>query len=113
LPTILFITATILAPDEPARIQSWRDYFYSIRVRLFVTGIIWVAVVVLVSTVILEMPAVHPLRLTQAGMLACFIAGALSDRPRVHATLAAAVPLLFGLAALRFLAEPGSLLAAP
>ncbi len=109
LPTSVFIAASILAPDEPAQVQSWREYFYSVRVRLFVSGILFSIVAVLVSTVVLEMPVLHPFRLFQLAFFGIIVTGAISDRPRVHASLATLLMLSFSFAVLRLFVEPGSL----
>lgn len=113
LPTSIFIVASILSPDEPARIESWRDYFYAVRVRLFVGGVLFSAIAVLISTLVLEMPILHPLRLFQAAFLGVCITGAISERPRVHAALAVVTMLSFGFAVMRLFAAPGSLPSAP
>jgi len=109
LPTSVFIVASILSPDEPARVESWREYYYAVRVRLFVGGVLFASVAVLISTLVLEMPIIHPFRLFQAGFLAVCATGAISDRPRVHANLAILTMLSFGLAIVRLFAAPGSL----
>jgi hypothetical protein len=109
LPTSVFILASILAPDEPAEVQSWREYYYSVRVKFFVSGIFFFAIVLVGSTVILDMPIFHPFRLYQTAFFGTCLAGAISDRPRVHASLASLAIVGFAFFALRLFAEPGSL----
>jgi hypothetical protein len=109
LPTSVFIVASILSPDEPSSVESWREYFFAIRVRLFVGGVLFSTVAVLISTFVLEMQILHPLRLYQAAFLGVCVAGAVSDRPRVHAGLAILTMLSFGFAVVRLFAAPGSL----
>jgi hypothetical protein len=109
LPTTVFIVASILSPDEPARVKSWREHFYAIRVRFFVGGLLFSVIAVLVSTIVLEMPILHPFRLYQAGFLGVCAIGAISDRPRVHASLVILTMLSFGLAVAKLFAAPGSL----
>jgi len=109
LPTSVFVVASILSPDEPAKIESWREYFYAVRVKFFVGGVLFSTVAVLSSTLILEMPILHPFRLFQAAFLGVCVTGAISDRPRVHAGLAILTMLSFGFAVVRLFAGPGSL----
>lgn len=108
-PISVFIIASILSPDEPAEIESWREYFYEVRAKLFVGGIVFSILAVLISTFVLDMPIRHPFRLYQAAFLAVCATGAISAKPRVHATLAALTVLSFGFAVLRLFAAPGSL----
>ncbi len=87
-PTSLLVVASVLAPDEPSRVESWREYYYSVRVRIFSCGLAWVAAMTLTTTLLLEMGLLHPARIVQVIMLIYFGVGILSDRPRVHETLA-------------------------
>jgi hypothetical protein len=109
LPTALFVAIAIVAPDEPAEIQSWRGYYYSVRVKLFGAAIAFGIVILLVSTVVLNMPVLHPFRLAQLGMLAGSLGGVLSDRPNVHAGLAVFALASFAVLALWLFNEPGAL----
>jgi hypothetical protein len=109
IPTSAFVFATIVAPDEPTKILSWREYFYSVRVKLFACGLVISILVILPSTVLLEMPLTHPARLAQAAMFGVSLAGALSDRPRVHAALATLVLATFGFNAMQLFAAAGAL----
>jgi len=111
LPTSLFVVIAIVAPDEPAKIPSWEHYYYSVRVKLFTAAIVYCVALLTVSTVILAMPILHPLRLGQLGFLGVCLVGLVSDRPGVHASLA-----LFSIASFVFLAlwlvnDPGALAA--
>jgi hypothetical protein len=109
LPTSLFVSIAILCPDEPAQITSWREYYYSIRVKFFASAIAYSMVVLVVSTVVLGMPLLHPFRLGQLGALGAATAGAVSDRPSLHASLAGLTLVAFALLGLLFLNEPGAL----
>jgi hypothetical protein len=109
IPTSVFVFASIVAPDEPAKILSWAEYFYSIRVKLFTCALVTSVLIFLTSTFLLEMPMTHPARLAQAAMFAMSLAGALSDRPRVHVALATLVLITFAFNGLRLFAAPGAL----
>jgi hypothetical protein len=88
MPTAIFVMASILAPDNPAQIQSWRKHYYSVRQKFFTAGIAYIVVVAVVSTLVLGLPLLHPFRLVQLTLLGVSVAGALSDRPGVHVSLA-------------------------
>lgn len=109
VPTSVFVFSSILAPDEPSKVRSWRDYFYSVRVKLFVCGLVFNLLVVITATLLLDMPLAHPLRLGQAGGIGVSLVGIVSDQPRVQAVLAILVLVGFALMALRLLAAPGAL----
>jgi hypothetical protein len=38
-PALLYVMACILSPEAPAGVDSWRDYFFSVRQRLFLVGL--------------------------------------------------------------------------
>jgi hypothetical protein len=107
LPTALYVLASILAPDDPAQIQSWRKYYYSVRVKIFGAGIAYTVVILMVSTFVLDMPILHPFRLVQLPFLAISIVGVLSDRPAVHTGLASLVIAAFVILVVRSFAVPG------
>ncbi|MBW2241836.1 MAG: hypothetical protein JRH01_07600 [Deltaproteobacteria bacterium] len=109
LPTALYVLASILAPDDPGQIQSWRRHYYSVRVRFFVTGIAYFVVILMVSTFVLDMPILDPFRLVQLPFLGVAVAGALSDRPAVHSGLASLVIAAFVILVARSFAAPGPL----
>ena len=113
LPTSVFIMASILAPDEPAQVVSWREYFYSTRVKIYVANILLAVAIMASTSLILRMPIHHPLRLLHVSMLGLSVVGALSDRPRVHEGIASLTILFFLFAALRFFSEPGALASIP
>ena len=109
LPTALYVLASILSPDDPAQVESWRKYYYSVRVRIFVAAIAYSVVILMVSTFVLEMPILHPFRLVQLLFLGASIAGALSDRPAVHTGLASLYIAGFVILVARSFAAPGPL----
>lgn len=80
-----------MRPDAPANVVSWREYYYSIRIKLFVAFGLWAVLTAILSTMVLGLPLNHPARIGQATMLAVSIAGIASKHPRVHATLALTV----------------------
>jgi hypothetical protein len=109
MPTAVFVMASILAPDNPAQIQSWRKHYYSARKKFFMAGIAYLVVVAVVSTTVLGIPLVHPFRLAQLTLLGVAAAGAISDGPGVHVGLASLTIAIFVLLIVRSLALQGPL----
>jgi hypothetical protein len=108
-PTLLFILASILVPGDPAGIQSWREYFYAVRVKLFLTGIVYTVVLFVIATVVLNMPLWHPYRGAHLIALGIFIVGAVSSRSDVHRVLVIVLAVLILATSLSPWSAPGSL----
>jgi hypothetical protein len=62
----------------------------------------------LTSTVMLDMPALHPARIGHAGVLVTGVVGAYSPSPRVHAVLAIVVLILSALMVVGVGFQPGA-----
>lgn len=108
-PTIQYFLAAILVPGEPDEVSSWRDYYFSIRRRLF-AGLCVLGLAGLVSnTVLVSMPLQHPARFGQVGTLAIGVAGLLTSDPRVHAVLAVTCLIAVVAFGVIVLAQPASL----
>lgn len=86
-PGLIYFNACALVPDDPAAVESWRDYYYSNRRRYFVGVICWILAVATISTLVFKIPLVHPARALQAVILSTAIAGATSTNERVHSGL--------------------------
>lgn len=91
-PGFLYVFVSLLVPETPSAITSWREHFYSVRVRLFATAIVW-DLSLLVGSLIthgrLGSRSAYPIF---AVLLAVHTTGAISRNPNVHAVLA---PLIF------------------
>ena len=108
-PSALYFLATTLIPDDPAIVRSWRDYYFSIRIRLFSALGLWAAVTTMLSTFVLEMSFTHPARMGQIATLAIAMVGVTSEHPRVHAALATTMLATVVMLGLSVLIAPGSL----
>jgi hypothetical protein len=84
-PGLIYFNACTLIPEGPSSVESWREYFYSVRKRYFLGVSCWALTVVAISTVALGMPLLHPGRGPQAVLLLVGISGALSTSHRVQA----------------------------
>ena len=87
-PGLVYLNACTLIPESPSSVESWREYFYSVRRRYFVGVSCWVLATVAISTVAVKMPLLHPSRGLQALLLSVCVAGALSASHRVQAGIA-------------------------
>jgi hypothetical protein len=112
-PIVIFIAASIVVPPEPAEIRSWREYFYAVRVKLFVSGICYVVVMSANHTFVLDMSLWHPYRAFYLACLAIYSVGVLSNRPDVHAALIVLNLLLLLTFLLAPWSAPGGLAASP
>lgn len=109
MPGINYYLATLMVPDQPDEVDSWRDYFYSVRVRLF-TGIGLLITVQAFSAWFLSgMTLTHPARIGDAFYFIHAILGASFASPRIQGILVIIFGISFiGLITL-ILAEPGAL----
>ncbi len=107
-PGLIYLNACTLIPENPSSVESWRDYFYSIRRRYFVGVSCWILAVVAISTVVLTMPWLHPARGGQAAILVASVSGALSASHRVLAGIAVLLLMISVLINLTFGLQPGS-----
>ena len=87
-PGALFYVATTLVPNDPSTIKSWREYYFSVRTRVFLGLGAWALLTAISSTLLLEMPLRHPARAGQLMLLTISVVGMASQSPRVHAGLA-------------------------
>ena len=100
VPGALYFVATTLIPDDPAAVISWREYYFSVRLKLFVALALWALLTAILSTLLLTMPIDHPARIGQITMFAMAVIGIVSTNPRIHAALALSMlvaVLTFGL----------------
>jgi hypothetical protein len=109
-PGIVYFLSCTIVPDDPSSVQSWRDYFFSVRRRYFGGLCIWAALMVANTTLLLEAPLLHPSRIIQVGLLGLGLAGLSSDNPRFHA-LILGFGVLVALAAASVVLRPGALAA--
>jgi hypothetical protein len=87
-PTLFYFNATVLIPEAPATIESWRVHYFSIRMRYWVAISLWTLVVGATNYVLLGTPLLQPERAVQGFFFALGVAGAVSENPRTHSILA-------------------------
>ena len=103
-----FMAATII-PSSSDEVESWEEFYYSIRKRYFSAWIGLGLVLAFSATVFWDIPLMHPAWGGPPLLIAWGAVGLSSSNPRVHARLAViavAVSLPFGFLVF---AAPGSL----
>lgn len=87
-PGILYFTATVLVPDNPRRIRSWRDHYYRYHQMFYGAYAIMDILLFMGSLLFAETPLWHFTRVLQGATLLLCIVGIFSRRHWVHGTLA-------------------------
>jgi hypothetical protein len=105
-PGLIYFNACTLIPENPASVESWRQYFFSIRRRYFAGVICWALALGAISTVALAMPLIHQGRGLHAALLLSGVAGAISESHRVQASIAVFLLALTAFIALALGLEP-------
>jgi len=107
-PGLIYFNACTLIPENASSVESWRDYFYSIRRRYFMGVSCWILAVSAISTFALAQPWFHPARGGQAAILVASVLGTLSENPRVLAGVAVLLLMISVLINVTFGLQPGS-----
>lgn len=108
-PLLLYSLAITLVPRGLEVLDSWRDHFYSVRVRFFVLLAAWMAVVSVVNWQVLEYPLLSRIRLGHLGFIALCGVGAASRQPRVQALVVGLNVVVIVLLVAGFFFAPGAL----
>jgi hypothetical protein len=86
-PGVLYFIACSAVPDDPGSVESWKSFYYAKRTQFFAGLVGWGLITTLNTTVLLEMPALHPTRFAQLGLLVLGVSGLSSGRHTVHRTI--------------------------
>ena len=103
-----FMAATII-PSSSDEVESWEEFYYSIRKRYFSAWIGLGLVLAFNSIVFLDTPLVHPSWGAPLTLIAMGAVGLSSSNPRVHARLAVFLVAAALLVGFLVFAAPGSL----
>ena len=87
VPGVVYYVACSVVPDDPSSIDSWETLYYAKRTRFFSGLLAWGLIAALNTTVLLEMPALHPTRAAQLGLCVLGVGGLSSPRHSVHRVL--------------------------
>jgi hypothetical protein len=108
-PAIYYFNASVLIPEAPASIESWRVHYFSVRKRYWLAICLWSLLTSIGNFTLLGIPIVHPARFFQLFLVVLGVTGIVSAKPRVHAILAIILTCLLPFGAFIFLSLPGSL----
>ncbi len=97
-PSILYVMASLLAPGDSPATESWREYFFSIRLRFFATCIAW-DLSALTENYVLggDLPTFHSINIQLWVVTLAHVAGAASKRAGVQAAIVLALFVAFAL----------------
>ena len=108
IPALLYAYTSLLVPPDPAAVTSWRDYFLDIRMPFFTTGTVFMTAVILSNQTALSVSPLHPSQLGNYTLLAIYLIGLSSKKPRVHTALALVFPCVLSAYLLTLMVDPDS-----
>lgn len=94
VPALAYAYVSLLVPPDPAAVESWRDYFFDVRIPLFSTSVALQSMVVINVHADLGLSLFQPPLVGNLVHVALSVIGVASARPRVHAAMALAYGLL-------------------
>jgi hypothetical protein len=102
-PGIGYVFVSLLVPENPETVDSWRDHFYAVRLRLFLIAIAWDIMTFLGAAL---RPDHSPSVAVFGSLIAIHLTGAISREPRVQALLAGTIPVVVAAIELAFFFQP-------
>jgi hypothetical protein len=109
VPVLALLMASTLIPESPDNVESWRDFYYSVRLKYFSAFIVLSFLLAIGSTFLIDLPFTHPARLAELILAAIGVVGVSSSNPRVHGAMAICVIGMIAFVSSVVLFEPGSL----
>jgi len=109
VPVLALLMASTLIPGSPDNVESWRDFYYSVRLTYFSAWIVLSFLLAINSTVLIDMPFTHPARLAELILAAFGVVGVSSSNPRVHGAMAICMIGFAAFVSSMVLLDPGSL----
>ncbi|MCP5058931.1 MAG: hypothetical protein GY937_19690 [bacterium] len=108
VPALMYVFSSIVIPQNPSAIESWRDYFFEYRVPLFATGALLFMAIAFSNQFIQGVSPTHALEIILYATIGVFSIGVGSSSARVHTALAFWPPVFFVLI-LILMAQPDRL----
>ena len=84
IPATLYFMASMIVPDDPHLIESWKEHYYHRRVHYYSGHVGWMVIAIINTTFILDLPLMHPMRGVQVAMLVMGLCALSSKREIVH-----------------------------
>ena len=109
LPGVLYVFVSLLVPQDPSTVTSWKQHFYTVRHRLFVTAIAWDITGAFTGPILTGGEIYLPVAFVFAGALAIHSVGAISRKPTVHAIIVLVPPAMIAILGLTIFFQPEAL----
>ena len=90
VPILLYVHVSLLVPQDPSTVSSWREHFFSARIPIFASGAAYFIAVAVCHQAVLGIPALHPYEWPLYAAVAIYGVGLTSPKPSLHAGLALA-----------------------
>jgi hypothetical protein len=106
-PCLLYVFVSLLVPEDSSAVTSWKEHFFKVRIRLFVTGVVWDITAFIGATLtsgVGDLPSSAFVVLP--ALFVTHSVGALSSKPEVHAVLVAVPPAVIAISALTVFFQP-------
>jgi hypothetical protein len=90
IPALIYLRVGILVSQDPSERESWREYFYSVRIPFFAIGLAITTNVALIPWVMGVVPwfSFAPAHVATTLVSGLYIVGMITARPGIQATIA-------------------------
>ena len=103
-PGLLYVFVSLLVPEDSSAVDSWKEHFFKVRLRLFLTAIAWD--ITAFMGLILSHRVGTPSILIFGALFITHSVGALSSEPKLHALLATVPPAMVAVSGLTVFFQP-------
>ena len=90
-PILFYVQVSLLVPQDPSTVSSWKAHFFSVRIPFFATGAATFLMVVISHQTLLGVSALHPIEWPFYATIALYALGVTSPAMRLHSALALAI----------------------
>ena len=104
---LYYFIATVLVPENPNEIESWKTYYYKNKNKLFYAMLIFVVYVQIHSLVLIDQELLHPARLGNLIALIPVYLGLRSKNHKVHLGISLYYIIFVILMVFTIASEPG------
>jgi len=87
-PALAFFIATVLIPENPNEIKSWKEYYYKNKNKYFIAILIYVIYIAFHSTILLNKPVFHAGNIAALIGLIPVVMGLKSSNHKIHLGIA-------------------------
>jgi len=106
-PAIAYFIATVLIPENPNEIKSWKEYYYKNKNKYFIATLIYIIYIQFHGTILFNQPIFHISKLAALIALIPIIFGLQSSNHKVHLSIAIFYLLQILIMSFTIAVEPG------